>query len=1381
MNASGKDQIPCGSIRNPCSSLSFAINHVSSYNDTICLIASPIKRIRYTVESTIAIKHSLTITKFPTYGQNPLITYDLNVIGDRKEFYAFAIFRYALAPNILTLNIKSVDFNVNILTTLSEGCKTVQKDTSGFQLWLSISDSTVGSTVHIVHYSDKWERDKDLVIKSGDFIFENKKDTCKSLEHVKDIIEMYNITISNTENVALSGHGCFNTSIQNLTCSNVTWTKQELFTFTRGALNTKNVLIKNILTNNNMKYNKSKTKALFFINKSLAYMQNILIKDSAEMSSIRQNRFSILINVQNSAVQILNMKMVRNSFRNFLQAKKSYLHFKNMVFIENNFTTSLCGVEKSHVKLYGIKLHRNKIGCVATINLKSNVFITNSSLTGNEILKAFSISRSFMKLINTKFWSNKMKKFMFAKSQSHIYIDNVTFTKNHVSEAFFNISRESKLSMYNAEFLQNELHLVFVSSSIIQNSKPTGNIFSRTVYDIKKGSTIQLNQVAFIRNKLDWLLRIWSNSRAIIQNNTLSENNVSHTVYDIKESSTIQLSQVTFTQNKLKSGLLLSESNSTAIIQNNTLIGNRFSRNVYDIKDSSTIQLMNVAFIQNYLQENLLNMVSSCSAKLINNSVVANSLVRMFFAQSSYLGIDRILIKNNTFFQLIRIVECKFSSESMNIQENVVTFTMIYVQNSVGRMAYTYIENSAPALTTTCANLENGDFSFEITNTEIRWSYQVPVSERPIIRLNGNVSLSNVKLLVTSLSRTDIIQYSTKDIPLSVNEVLTTFPNIYFISSLVINCTKANVEHFTSVGIFRCIPCARGTYTLHNESLNTSLSFHSKKFTNHENTNLTCLDCPVGANCKASITSRSNFYGFKTKEQKLNFLPCPRGFCCTGSQCDTINSCNKNRIGTLCGRCIESYVESFLSTDCISIHSCQNFTKFWLVYCIYALMLATFLYYMKDVITLIKTTARKSIKIFNPSKKEKESDSEVDTMIDIAGAEEQSEKTSHFTVSGIFTLIISFYQVKQLMKVDVQYKNSSDFSFITFITDCLNLEMVAITYSSYCPMSNLDAVSKAFIKTYLLTATLLIACLINYFISAVFHFFRSSLGRLSSLKPSDRLGVCFIRLLMLSYKNMASASLLLLNCVEVADHHILFIKGDIECYQWWQIVIAVLFLTWILFFPLSLKVSFNMFMKDKISFAKFILYLIVPFAVVINYRLNRNIVSVDLQKSRNTDKVKEILREMFQEPYRLKADDPSGETVFYETWRLYQRVFLAIVATFWIDPLKRITLMTPIVFLITISYHVIKPYKPEMYILHWIEVFSNLGIFVCLGHNMFRGFLYVYDIDEEDPVKFVWQGFAVFDLVFSPICVLIYFFVIAPIYNKVKCKLISFYIIIRRE
>ena len=86
-----------------------------------------------------------------------------------------------------------------------------------------------------------------------------------------------------------------------------------------------------------------------------------------------------------------------------------------------------------------------------------------------------------------------------------------------------------------------------------------------------------------------------------------------------------------------------------------------------------------------------------------------------------------------------------------------------------------------------------------------------------------------------------------------------------------------------------------------------------------------------------------------------------------------------------------------------------------------------------------------------------------------------------------------------------------------------------------------------------------------------------------------------------------------------------------------------------------------------------------------------------------------------------------------------------------------------------------------MYILHWMEIFSILGVFVSLVHNMFQGFLYVYDISDEDPIKFVRQGLAIFDLVFFPICVLIYFFIIAPMYNKVKYKIMSFCITIRRE
>ena len=166
--------------------------------------------------------------------------------------------------------------------------------------------------------------------------------------------------------------------------------------------------------------------------------------------------------------------------------------------------------------------------------------------------------------------------------------------------------------------------------------------------------------------------------------------------------------------------------------------------------------------------------------------------------------------------------------------------------------------------------------------------------------------------------------------------------------------------------------------------------------------------------------------------------------------------------------------------------------------------------------------------------------------------------------------------------------------------------------------------------------------------------------------------------------------------------------------------------------------------------------------------LNRNVVSVALQKPINESYVKRILKEMFEEPYRFKSGDSSGETIFYETWRLYQRVLLAIIATRFINPLERITFMTPVIILITVSYRVYRPYKPEMYVLHWMEIVSNIGFFVCLIHNMFRAFLYVYDINFVYPVTIVWEVFNYLDLLFSPIWVLIFVFIVKPIYDKAK-------------
>ena len=133
-----------------------------------------------------------------------------------------------------------------------------------------------------------------------------------------------------------------------------------------------------------------------------------------------------------------------------------------------------------------------------------------------------------------------------------------------------------------------------------------------------------------------------------------------------------------------------------------------------------------------------------------------------------------------------------------------VTHGMIYVQNSVGRMANTYMETSDNfvdyAFTTTCTYLEKRYFPFEITNTEIVWKCRFHHYQS--LTWVGILSLSNVKLLITSLFETGIMQYSTKDVPLLVNGFLKTFPNIFFILPLFIGCTKASVKHITKASTF---------------------------------------------------------------------------------------------------------------------------------------------------------------------------------------------------------------------------------------------------------------------------------------------------------------------------------------------------------------------------------------------------------------------------------------------------------------------------------------------------------------------------------------------------------------------------------------------------
>ena len=988
----------------------------------------------------------------------------------------------------------------------------------------------------------------------------------------------------------------------------------------------------------------------------------------------------------------------------------------------------------------------------------STAIIQNNALTENYVLEAvYNLSgMSKTQLDDVIYTHNNFTQYLLKmQSDSSAIIQNNTLSENTVLESVYNLSM-STIQLYNVAFNRNKLRgellkMQLNSSATIQNNTLFENIVSGAVFVLFSMSNIRMNNVAFTRNSIEILLLMRSNSSAITQDNTLTKNSVLGVVYSLSMS-TIQLYNVAFYGNNLSVYLMQMKSNSIATIQNNTLTGNNVSGIVYILFTMSNIHMNNVTFTRNNLAGILL-LLRSNSTAIIQNSTLTENIFMNY---------------------LISAISCyNISIDLTRITENIFWSDIIHIENSPGRLTNTYIENydrvSVSAISATCRYGGHRHCPFHIRNNVILWNSELLLSKQPVIELTGTINISNLTVLVSSKQQIDVFRYSTKEV--IVHEPFyKAFFSVYEISSLLINCTRANAKHIKLFETFRCTPCLRGTYTLNNGSLTISsrnLENKKREFQN-EIRPLSCFDCPVSGNCSGYIKSKSNFYGFKTKQQEVKFLSCPLNYCCTGDQCKAITSCNRGRFGTLCSICSRNNTENFLSTSCISVGSCHNFTKFWLIYFVYALSLATCLYYIKDLIVLMKNAGGKVSKFFKCFRGEKTTEGEIDEIIISGGEDHPGENKSHFTVSGVFSLIVSFYRVKRVMAVGVEYVSASRFSFITFMSKFLNLEIVAINSSYYCPMNDLNAVSKAFIKTYLFTVALIVASLLNYFISRIYYYFGGKLGRRSSLKPSDRLGVCLLRVLMLNYKNMANVSLILLNCVEVEGILVLHVKGDTECFDWWQVMVAVFFFTWILFFPFSLKLSYTMFMKDEITFPQFIFCLIGPFAVVVYKFVNRNVVSVVLQESRNVSKVKAILQEMFEESYRPKKKDSRGESIFYETWRLYQRVLLSIVSTYFINPLVRIAFTTPIIILIAVSYCAVKPHKPQMYILHWMEIVSILGFLVSLIQNMFRGFLYVYGINQEYPVTLAWEAFSIFDLLFSPIWVLLFVFILKPIYSKVK-------------
>ena len=369
----------------------------------------------------------------------------------------------------------------------------------------------------------------------------------------------------------------------------------------------------------------------------------------------------------------------------------------------------------------------------------------------------------------------------------------------------------------------------------------------------------------------------------------------------------------------------------------------------------------------------------------------------------------------------------------------------------------------------------------------------------------------------------------------------------------------------------RCEQCPTKTYTLK----------RGKVIFNKSN-DIQCQQCPRGGDCERGLVkAKPNFWGYPTKASVV-FLQCPPGYCCETQDCPSNDSCRGNRIGTLCGQCPEGMSESLFSTQCISNVDCTlNYSFIFFTIALLILYLLLFLYHEEIVHFLLTNLFHKHLSLSSSS--------------------------------GMIKIFFYYYQVCNLLSSTVD--SPKDGHYIHYlqnvITRLMNMVLVNLP-SLHCPLKNLRAVPKAAVLHSVGFCLLGLLCIV-YLVSKLFIIFtkikidnrwnRTGLQCLTTTMSnqarikstfSQRVASAFTYISLLTYTSSARLCLALLQCVPFGDSRVLFLDGNIRCYQTFQYILLSYIISSILPFCLVPVLGSYLLKSDRVGVKQFCAACIFP-------------------------------------------------------------------------------------------------------------------------------------------------------------------------------------------
>ena len=574
-----------------------------------------------------------------------------------------------------------------------------------------------------------------------------------------------------------------------------------------------------------------------------------------------------------------------------------------------------------------------------------------------------------------------------------------------------------------------------------------------------------------------------------------------------------------------------------------------------------------------------------------------------------------------------------------------------------------------------------------------------------------------------------------------------------------------------------CNSCPKGEYTLRPSNLSGLDKINSIK----NKLQPQCHSCSFGAVCKRGIKPKPNFWGYVHKG-KAFMTVCPPGYCCQKSdQCVALNSCSSKRTGRLCGRCKEGYFQSVFTNDCLENEAC-NAAKFWAVAILICVLLTVLLIFLQDIFLII-VKLLKIGKLVSSAKRicdslrkclfTKKDSCELRSVCDgdeqdLVGTdsnderegendehcEMQKESSSDSRATGLIKIVFFFYQINSILTVynsirEADYLNNLKFLILSVFN--LNFQAPSLSTEFHCPVHGMGSTTKVWIRALLPVLCLMLAVVFYGFVYILSHFFRSrQFIKKYSEKAKSRLLIAILQLILLGYSTLTSSTFSLVTCIPLVNgQKVLYIDGEVPCYQNWQIAVIMFISLWAAPLIFALYKLPSYMKKGEISLRGVYIALMLPLPFAF-YSVARFIkekccskvdnASNDQDRSPlipNDDRKQEPsvisqLLDVIEGPFRRKSDDKKDEKLSWEPILLLQRILLSICCTFVLLPGMRSLLLLILIIIFSCMNVYYRPFNSGF--LNGTNLIMFFMLCITGIINAFYAFIYEYGIVPEGPL-----------------------------------------------